>query len=128
METPQTILLADDDSTVLKPLAIRCKNIGLEVITADNAPNAITQIREAKPDLVILDMNMPGGGAVAVCEIMKSYDELMTIPIIIMTGDSNIKVMEDAQKYQAFYVPKSPYSWQTLKPMIGRLLNISKAK
>ncbi len=128
METLQTILLADDDSAVLKPLAVRCKNIGLVVFTAENASDAITKIKKEKPHLVIVDMNMPGGGALAVCETMRSMKAFKNVPIIILTGDTNLNMMEEAQKYQAYYVPKTPYAWQTLKPMIGRLLNISKAK
>ena len=124
----KTILIADDDESMVRTMTIRCRNLKLAVLTASDATQAITRLRShAPPSLIVLDMNMPGGGAPAVCEHLRTGQGITSIPVIILTGDTNNEVMMQCQSYGAFYVPKSPYYWQTLKPMIGRLLNITEA-
>lgn len=122
------ILIVEDDETLLKVLMVRCRNLQMEVITAADAFDARNKIKRHAPDLIILDVNMPGGGAFGVCEMLSKTKHLARIPVIILTGDTSYDTLEQCRQFGAFYVPKSPYAWQTLKPMIGRLLNIAKAK
>lgn len=122
-----TVLIADDDETLVRVLTVRCRNLGLKVMTASNAESAQDHILKHRPDLMILDVNMPGGGAFAVCEMVAAKKELEGIPVIILTGQTDREVMDEARRYGAFYVPKSPYLWTTVKPMIGRWLNIPQA-
>ena len=122
------VLIVEDDETLLKVLTVRCRNLQMEVITSADAIDARKKITRHVPDLIVLDINMPGGDAFSVCEMLSKSSQLSKIPVIILTGDTSHDTLERCRQYGAFYVPKSPYAWQTLKPMIGRLLNIPKAK
>ena len=121
------VLIVDDDESLVRSMTVRCRHLDLAVTSAPNATAAISEFRKNLPDLFILDMNMPGGGAEAVCQALATDPQTAQIPVIILTGDTDNTVMHKCLDYGAFYVPKSPYSWQTLKPMIGRLLNIPQA-
>ena len=122
------ILLVEDDETLLKVLTVRCRNLQMEVITASDASDARNKIKRYVPDLIILDINMPGGDAFSVCDLLAKNTQLSKTPVIILTGDTSYDTLEKCRQFGAFYVPKSPYAWQSLKPIIGRLLNITKAK
>lgn len=123
-----TVLIADDDESLLRVLTLRCRHLGLEVITAPNTMSAKDQLLKHKPDLLILDVNMPGGGAFVVCNVLAAIQELANTPVIILTGETDRDVMDESRRIGAFYVPKSPYLWSTLKPMLGRWLDIPQAE
>jgi len=122
-----TILIADDDESLIRVLTVRCRNIGLEVVSAPDGTTALEKIQESIPSLMILDVNMPRGGAFHVCQVLARNEKLKQIPVIILTGDSEPAHMDQSLKFGAFYLPKSPYLWESLKPMLGRWFNITKA-
>lgn len=123
----KTILIADDDESLVRMLTVRCRNLGLEVVPAPDGAVARQLIQSQKPGLVILDVNMPRGGAFEVCKMMTMHKSLEHIPVIILTGESEPKYMDESRRYGAFYLPKSPYLWDSLKPMLGRWFHIPKA-
>ena len=123
----KTILIADDDDSLVRMLTVRCRNLGLEVVPAPDGTVARQKLQEKPPGLIILDVNMPRGGAFEVCKMMTMHKNLEHIPVIILTGDSEPKYMDESRRYGAFYLPKSPYLWDSLKPMLGRWFHIAKA-
>ena len=122
-----TLFIADDDESLIRVLTVRCRNLGLVVASAPDGVTAIEKIRQNPPGLIILDVNMPRGGAFDVCRMMAMHKDLEHIPVIILTGDSEPKYMDECRRYGAFYLPKSPYLWDSLKPMLGRWFHIAKA-
>ena len=123
----KTILIADDDESLVRVLTVRCRALGLEVVSAPDGSVAREQIYQASPDLVILDVNMPRAGAFDVCKMMALDPQLSHIPVIILTGDSEPRHMDECRRFGAFYIPKSPYLWDSLKPMLGRWFHITDA-
>jgi len=123
----KTIFIADDDDSLVRVLTVRCRNLGLDVVSAFDGVAARKKIQETLPGLVILDVNMPLGGAFEVCKMMAMTKRLEHIPVIILTGDSEPKHMDESRRFGAFYMPKSPYLWSSLKPMLGRWFHIAKA-
>ena len=122
-----TILIADDDDSLVRMLTVRCRNLGLEVVSAPDGAVARQEIQKKVPGLIILDVNMPRGGAFDVCKMMAMHKNLEHIPVIVLTGESEPKYMDESRRYGAFYLPKSPYLWDSLKPMLGRWFHIPKA-
>jgi len=89
------ILVIDDEEAVLSLLRFKLKKFGHEVITANNGPDGIRKARKAEPDLILLDLVMPGMSGFRVCELLKSYNRTKDIPIIIFTA---LDRMEDIQR------------------------------
>ena len=68
----KTIVLADDDVDLVDFLTERCTQWGFSVIGVNNALDAINVIHRVVPDLVCIDVNMPAGNGLSVCEMMAT--------------------------------------------------------
>ena len=83
MKNTKRILIADDDEGLVDALARRCQALGLLVERAYDGISALRKIDALEPHLVILDVNMPSGSGLSVCEMIAQDPYLKTIPIII---------------------------------------------
>lgn len=80
---PRTILLVDDDALMRRSLAFHLEQAGYQVHTAANAEDAISFVRNSPPDLVMLDIGLPGmDGLDALREIKAQHN----LPVIFLTG------------------------------------------
>jgi DNA-binding response OmpR family regulator len=80
---PRTILLVDDDALMRRSLAFHLEQAGYQVRTAASAEDAIESVRYAPPDLVVLDIGLPGkDGLEALREIKAQHN----LPVIFLTG------------------------------------------
>lgn len=120
-----TVIIADDDSALVQALALRGKEMGLEVFCSPDAMHALLATHRLKPDLIMLDINMPGGNGLSVCEMLAADKSFANIPVIIMTGESGEAVIERCEALGAHYVRKSPHLWEDLQRLICRLLNLA---
>jgi CheY-like chemotaxis protein len=96
--------------------------LGLEAARAYDGATALEIIDEIEPDLVILDVNMPGGNGINLCQMMAGDDCLRKIPVIIMTGRKDEATIRGCHELLAYYVLKSPNVWARLEPLIRELL------
>lgn len=80
------ILLADDSQTIVDVLQFLLQSRGHEVVTACDGIEAIVQTYQARPDLVLLDIEMPKMDGYQVCRLLKSDAATCDIPIIILTS------------------------------------------
>ncbi len=101
------ILIIEDEEDVAKALKIRLKANGYDVISAPDSIQGVTLANKEKPDLIILDIMIPGGGGFAVAERLKQFVGTWDIPIIFLTGISGTEEM--AYKAGARFYFKKPY-------------------
>jgi len=89
------ILVVDDQPPVLAQLKGQLTELGYAVRTAESGEQALAEIRRRRPDLVILDIAMPGMDGPTVCQEMKSSPRTSGIPVIMLTkrNDMYSKVM-----------------------------------
>jgi len=120
----KSILIADDHATLVRVLTVRCRELGLLVKSASDAMYALTLIHKEPPDLVLMDVNMPAGNGLSVCEMLSSDRRLSTIPVIVLTGQTDEKTISRCQEIGVHYVAKSPDAWPQLKPLIQQLLGL----
>ena len=80
---PRTILLVDDDALMRRSLAFHLEQAGYQVHTAASAEDAIESVRYAPPDLVILDIGLPGKDGL---EALREIKALHNLPVIFLTG------------------------------------------
>ena len=80
------ILIIDDDKDLLRGMVIRLKANDYDVVSAVDGISAISVARKEEPDLVILDIGLPGGDGFSVMERLGSLTTLLHIPIIILTA------------------------------------------
>ena len=80
---PKNILLVDDDALMRRSLAFHVEQAGYTVRTAANAEDALAQVRNSPPDLVVLDIGLPGmDGLDALRELKAGYN----LPVIFLTA------------------------------------------
>ncbi|MFB0528210.1 MAG: response regulator transcription factor, partial [bacterium] len=84
----QKILVVDDEPDLVELVKDVLERNNYFVISARNADLAIKKVRESKPDLIILDLNLPGIGGIEVCRILKRDRRTSSIPIIMLTVKS----------------------------------------
>ena len=80
------VLVVDDNPTNLSVLVNLLRDVGLRVLVATDGESAIEQIEYVKPDLILLDVMMPGIDGFETCQRFKANPETVKIPIIFMTA------------------------------------------
>ncbi len=118
------ILVIDDEGDILKLARTRLKASGYQVITLDNGEIAVETVKSEKPDIILLDVKMPGKDGYDVCKELKNDQATRKIPIIIFTAyylkADEVKI-KSALAYADDYILK-PFESQALLAKIKLLL------
>ena len=83
---PSTILIVDDEYSGRETLQSILEGEGYNLIMAENGPQAINQAKSILPDVILLDVMMPGMTGFEVCEKIRNDPQVAEIPIIILTA------------------------------------------
>jgi two-component system alkaline phosphatase synthesis response regulator PhoP len=83
---PQTILLVDDEPAIVDVLAQYLKDDGFSVVCANDGPSAVAAFSAARPDLVVLDVNLPGFPGT---EVLRRIRAERDVPVIMLTARVN---------------------------------------
>lgn len=83
---PEKILVVDDEPAIRGFLSELLAEEGYEVILASNGEEALNSARLENPEVILLDINMPGIDGLEVCKRLKGHKETRYIPIIIITA------------------------------------------
>jgi CheY-like chemotaxis protein len=121
------VLVADDDADLVEMLRERIKSLGCKATGVSSSLDAVNEIHRAPPDLVILDVNMPTGSGLSVCEMLSTDEELRKLPVIILTGCSDEKTIRRCHDLLVFYVQKSADVWNRIEPLVRELLHLGDA-
>ena len=102
------VLIVEDEEDVAKALKVWLKANGYIAIIAIDSIQGVTMAHKDKPDLIILDIMIPGGGGFAVAERLKQAADTRDIPIIYLTGIPGTE--EKAYQTGASFYFKKPYN------------------
>ncbi|MBC7172793.1 MAG: response regulator [Polyangiaceae bacterium] len=80
------ILVADDDLEILSIVARHVKALGAEVLEASDGEEALRVARREKPDLIVLDVMMPGMSGWEVCRAVREDEALANTGVVMLTG------------------------------------------
>ena len=81
-----TILIVDDNPTNLRVLMDHLKASGLKILVARSGEGALQQVEYARPDVILLDVMMPGMNGFETCRRLKALDAARELPVIFMTA------------------------------------------
>ena len=116
------ILLVEDDSKITLALGIRLRHTGYEVVTAPDAIGAMAQALKHAPDVVVLDINLPGGDGFLVAERLRSQSATATVPVIFITASKLPGLVERAKQLGAVAFLEKPFSASQLADALERAL------
>src|ERR671934_2362307 len=124
-ESPPSVLMIDDDPHVLRSLRAALESHGYRVRSALNGPMALEACAAERPDVVLLDLALPGLDGVEVCRRLRSWSR---VPILVLSAR-----VHEAQKVQALdagaddYVTK-PFGTEELLARIRAALRREQAR
>lgn len=120
------ILVVDDEHLIRWSLEQNLKKQGFEVTTAGNGEDALRLAREEQPDLVLLDIQLPGISGIEVLEKIKDYDE-ETI-VIMVTAHGGLETAVNAMRLGAYDYVSKPFNLDELSIIIKKALETSDLK
>ncbi|MFQ5806419.1 MAG: response regulator transcription factor [Phycisphaerae bacterium] len=126
MNKKPTILLVDDEQKVLDLITFRLQLLGYRVITAKSGEEALALAEAQPPDLIILDVAMPGLDGVTVCSRLKSSEASAAIPILMLTARTEVEDVNKAITAGADDYVVKPYDPTVLQMKIRRHLGSGK--
>ena len=119
-------LVVDDQPFFTTMLRTVLQQQGFRVFVANSGPDGIKLAKKNPPDIIVLDIEMPGMDGFAVCEKLREDAALKNIPIVILTGTNNPKLNEKAFKAGADITAMKSLSAERLVNMIRLALNKGK--
>jgi predicted signal transduction protein with EAL and GGDEF domain len=121
------ILVSDDDQNV-RLLTRQCLEAeGMIVVEAANGPETIDVFVRERPDLVFLDVEMPGMTGLEVCERIRQMPQGESIPIMIVTGSDDRKSIDQGFEAGATQYKTKPVNWSLLGRDVQYMLRASDA-
>lgn len=120
------ILVVDDEQDILLLVTKILETVGYDVVTACDGIEALEKVRKVSPDLVILDLMLPGLDGFQICSILKHDRLLKNIPIVIFTARSQIEDCDLGMKLGANAYIKKPFDKATLLERVAELTNKKK--
>jgi CheY-like chemotaxis protein len=114
------MLIADDDPAVLQLLAHRCARIGFQVDVASNGMQAILKACRSKPDILVIDVNMPEVDGLSVCAHLLD-PERAPVDAIVITGSRNPDMIVRCESFGVRYIAKGPTFWRELEAALVRI-------
>jgi len=115
------ILLADDSVTAQNMGRKILADAGYDVVTVNNGSAALKRIAEIKPDLIVLDVYMPGYSGLEVCQRLKDSAETEHIPVLLTVGKLEPFKPEEARRVRADAHIVKPFEASELLTAITRL-------
>ena len=86
MSSAKRILIVDDDAFIRRPLEFILREEGFEPYTASDGEECLLRVADLRPDLIFLDVMMPGCDGFAVCGALKCHPHLRDVPVILLSA------------------------------------------
>ena len=120
------ILIVEDELDAVELLQYRLAGLGCEFIEANNGVEALTQARQFRPDLILLDILLPDLDGLSVCKILRRQPATKKTPVIFMSALSS-EVTKRAVSIHAedFFI--KPLNLERLERRIADLLHLEPA-
>jgi DNA-binding response OmpR family regulator len=116
------ILIVDDDPVARQIAHTALKAAGYETVLAGDAMSALTQTRNQKPDLIILDIGLPAGGGFTFFERMKAFPALAVTPVLVVSGMDRATTEAKAREAGAAAYFEKPVAPDALVAKVRELL------
>jgi DNA-binding response OmpR family regulator len=118
-----TVLVADDDADILRFVEINLRLEGFEVVTAQDGPDALAKAVAVRPDLVLLDVRMPGIDGYTVCARIRADASLAAVRVVIVTANYGSAEVAAARRVGADDFLVKPFLPATLLDMAKAMLS-----
>jgi DNA-binding response OmpR family regulator len=119
MKNP-TILVVDDEQKLLDLITFRLQHLGYRVLTVKSGEDALEIVKTQQPDLIILDIAMPGMDGLSVCARLRGSQAFASTPILMLTARSGVDDVNRAITMGADDYIVKPYDPAVLEMKLRR--------
>ncbi|WP_016855573.1 response regulator transcription factor [Halomonas smyrnensis] len=116
------VLIVDDEPNIVLSLEFLMQQAGFEVVTAEDGETALARVSETRPDLMLLDISLPGIGGFDVLERLRADPDVARLPIIMLTAHGREVEREKGLALGADDYITKPFSTRELVERVKRLL------
>lgn len=116
------ILVAEDDADLRLLVSLKLESSGHEVISVEDGSAAVHHCRSHRPDLVVLDLMMPGMSGLEVCRFIRSDPGLTATPVILLTARAQAADIEAGRAAGVDEYLTKPFSPRELAVRVSALL------
>ncbi|MBY0401740.1 EAL domain-containing protein [Myxococcota bacterium] len=109
------VVVIDDDTSLLRRAQFELLATGLRVVTAESGEEGLRAIERSRPDLVILDVNLPGLDGYATCRAIRSLPNRSDLSILMVTASDDLASIEEAFLAGATDFATKPIHWRLLR-------------
>jgi CheY-like chemotaxis protein len=122
------ILVIDDEKDILRILVYGLQSWGYEVITATNGQQGLDKIKAEKPDLVMLDADMPVMNGLVMLRQLRNIPDFRHIPVIMLTSYSDPRIAGIVSMHGISEYITKPFDPTELKEKIEKALSFPNQK
>ncbi len=119
---PPTVLWIDDDRLLLRLASDALERRGVRTRIATDGPRGIVAAQEERPDLIFLDVMMPGMTGFEVCKRLRANPALKSVPIILLTALDNANLAATGRRLGANATMRKPFDPDRLVSVIEHVL------
>ncbi|NYT72880.1 response regulator [Halomonas sp. QX-2] len=116
------VLVVDDEPNIVLSLEFLMEQAGFEVVTAEDGEQALARVHDSQPDLLLLDISLPGISGFDVLERLRSEAATAQLPIIMLTAHGRDVEREKGMALGADDYITKPFSTQSLVEKVKALL------
>lgn len=117
----QNVLLIEDDKKISLALSLRLQSMGYWVDSAADAVYAMNAVVRCDPEIILLDINLPGGNGFVVADRLRASDKHCTTPIIFITASKEPGLKSKAEEYDNCRYIEKPFEAAQLVEAIDQL-------
>ena len=117
------IFIIEDESDLVKALVIRLKAEGFQTACVTDGISALERAREEKPDLILLDICLPGRNGFEVFQQLRQDPATERIPIVFLTARSTMENRQKARHLGAAGYIIKPFQWTNLIKLVHDVLS-----
>ena len=119
---PKIVLVVEDSPTEAENICAVLTETGLHVVWAVNGLDGLQKVQEIHPDLIVMDVNMPGMNGFEVVQVLKHDPQYTTIPIVMLTtNDAPEALMTGLDSGVIDYIPKDVFAMRVLVETIRQI-------
>ena len=118
----QSVLIVDDEPMARTLLRLMLVRAGFNVFEAEDGFDALEKVRKHQPDVVLLDVMMPGMDGFAVCETLRGEASTATLPIVMLSAKTDLESMNKGLRVGATKYLTKPISPEELTQHVREVL------
>lgn len=122
MSERRKLLLADDSVTIQKVVNLTFADEGIDVVAVGDGDAAMEKFAELAPDLMMVDVNMPGTDGYRICEMVKQNEQTAHIPVILLVG--SFEPFDEERAYSAGADGYLTKPFQSIRQLVGKVTSL----